>query len=457
MHKKILALLLAVSTMITSISVPVMAEEIVEAEENIGRSESSARQNYYKLVEYIKNNTDMDSNYYYADDMGYEEYEITYDFNLGRLLDPEEYIDGEHNAVRFQYHHMTTDSKKCDDKLFVFYYKRGIYEDNMLRVCISLDAEASEPTVWDNTVVPKTDNGTNYDEIYVWLEQNVPALAGIEYGYTGVSLGEVRMEHHDPFGKNFALQRNTDFKRITVVAKGEEPNYSDGMYDYSKVDFSSTNLKNKAKNMYLSAYDDISSLLKEIYGEEDAEICDLIKHGNPRIPAPIVIYNINYELNGGECLTDLLTRYPSNKKKYTLPTSKKVKKTGYVFKGWTDAADRKYKYLRKSTAFDGLTLFANWSPNKYTITYKMTRPARGVTAPRIPKVYSDYDTDTYLAADITAEDKNGVQYVVTGWKTKKRATDASYMVGEYVTGTFGTKNKQKITLYPVWETVTAEE
>ena len=79
------------------------------------------------------------------------------------------------------------------------------------------------------------------------------------------------------------------------------------------------------------------------------------------------VYNISYELNGGELLQDNpLTVVSGDYVKLNEPT-----KLGHDFVGWCDSADgdgKFYQYL--SSVEDDLKLFAIFTPKQYTIRYE---------------------------------------------------------------------------------------
>ena len=97
--------------------------------------------------------------------------------------------------------------------------------------------------------------------------------------------------------------------------------------------------------------------------------------------ASIAAYSISYNANGGSgAPSSHIKLYGSTATlSSTVPT-----KTGYTFSGWNTNADGTGTSYAKGASYTGnanVTLYAQWTPNTYTITYAMNGGTKGTNAP----------------------------------------------------------------------------
>lgn len=136
--------------------------------------------------------------------------------------------------------------------------------------------------------------------------------------------------------------------------------------------------------------------------------------------------------------------------KLTFAKASAMKLKGYTFKGFY-LKDKKVKSLKESKLTDGMIITAKYSENTYSVTYKLTKPAKKVKVKgKIPSVKSIKYTEEITISDgsqITAEG-----YKIIGWTRNKKASEVEFKAGA-TTNSITDKNKGKITLYPIWEKV----
>lgn len=118
-------------------------------------------------------------------------------------------------------------------------------------------------------------------------------------------------------------------------------------------------------------------------------------------------WNITYDFNGGQ-------NGPENgiKKKdvaYTIP-SKTPTKFGYTFAGWDDRAGKAWKPGESYIKNAGVTFYAIWTANTYTITYNLNGGGGGPTSP---------DTKTH-----------GVTYTIPSTKPTKTGNTFQHWVDD---------------------------
>lgn len=148
-------------------------------------------------------------------------------------------------------------------------------------------------------------------------------------------------------------------------------------------------------------------------------------------------YTVSYNANGGKDAPDNQTKW----KDITLPlSSTKPTRTGYTFNSWNTASGgtgTKYNPGGNYTANADATLYAQWTPITYTVTYDANG---GSGAP-------SNQTKTYgvtLTLSSTKPTRTGYNFI--GWGTSKSATTATYSAGGSYT------NNASITLYAIWAT-----
>lgn len=128
-------------------------------------------------------------------------------------------------------------------------------------------------------------------------------------------------------------------------------------------------------------------------------------------------YTVSYNANGG-------SGAPGNQtKKYatalTLSTTKPTR-TGYTFSKWNTKADGTGTSYASGASYTGnaaLTLYAIWTPNTYTVTFK----ANGGTGADTTQTKT-YGSDITLDPNTFTRDK----YSFTGWNTKADGTGTAY-------------------------------
>jgi len=162
-------------------------------------------------------------------------------------------------------------------------------------------------------------------------------------------------------------------------------------------------------------------------------------------------YTINFDYNytgkpASKTSADLKSTYP-----YTISEifGNAPTRTGYTFAGWNTQADGKGTNYTSSITQDVnhgtvLTLYAQWTPNTYTIKY-YDYDDDGITVLRT-------DTCTYdVSKTLLNPTKTGHYFL--GWKLDNNATKVNYTGGQsviYLTST----NGAVINLYAHWEVET---
>ena len=155
-------------------------------------------------------------------------------------------------------------------------------------------------------------------------------------------------------------------------------------------------------------------------------------------------YSITYNLNGGNALSGQRTSYNITSTAYTLPTPTR---TGYTFTGWTGSngstAQKTVTIATGSTGNKSYT--ANWSANKYTVTYNANGGAGTMSV----------DTVTYGSAYKTQKNAyTRTGYTFNGWNTKADGTGTAWALtsaGVYESGKDWTWTyTTNITLYAQW-------
>ena len=168
---------------------------------------------------------------------------------------------------------------------------------------------------------------------------------------------------------------------------------------------------------------------------------DLISNANDTDVVISKNYTITYDANGG-------TEGPENQKKKwnvdTVISSKKPTQKGYVFEGWNTEADGSgddYFPGDDYTENEDLTLYAQWMPIKYTVTYD----GNGSTSGSMLTQTFTYGTSYNLAANGFV--RSG--YHFTEWNTKADGSGTSYANKQSVKNLAST-NGAKVILYAQW-------
>ena len=147
-------------------------------------------------------------------------------------------------------------------------------------------------------------------------------------------------------------------------------------------------------------------------------------------------YTVSYSANGGSGAPSSQTKYYG--KKLTLSSTKPTR-TGYTFLGWSTsstATSATYQPGGSYTANSGVTLYAVWKLNEYTVSYNANE---GSGAPSSQTKY--YGKKLTLSS--TEPTRTGYSFL--GWSTSSKATSATYQPGGSYTTNSG------VTLYAVWE------
>ena len=148
---------------------------------------------------------------------------------------------------------------------------------------------------------------------------------------------------------------------------------------------------------------------------------------------------ILYELNGG-------INNPANPDTYEIGvrlTLKAPTRAGYTFAGWY--YDKYFKQKVGTLYCETATVYAKWTPNKYSIVFN----GNGSTSGSMSKISNvSYNAPKTLTANTYK--KKG--YTFTGWNTKKDGTGDSYTNKAKVQG-LSTKSKGTATLYAQWKII----
>ena len=159
--------------------------------------------------------------------------------------------------------------------------------------------------------------------------------------------------------------------------------------------------------------------------------------------ANLITYTITYNLNGG-------THGSNHPSSFNVTTDSFIisdpTKTGYVFDGWsgTGLGSAKVKSLTIGKgSINDRTYTANWSPAKYTITYKDQGGGNftGTHESGYPTTHT-YNTAT------TLKSASRTGYTFGGWFTNSACT------GNPVTSLGATAYTSNITLYAKWNVIT---
>lgn len=166
----------------------------------------------------------------------------------------------------------------------------------------------------------------------------------------------------------------------------------------------------------------------------DRVVDDIVASLTVTIPK-LTSYTVSYNANGGSGAPSSQTKYYG--KSLTLSKTKPTR-TGYSFQGWATSSSGSVKYDPGDsyTANSGVTLYAVWKVNTYSVTFNANG---GVGAPA--KQTKTYGVALTLSNTIPTKDR----YTFLGWATASNAATASYSPGgQYTTNA-------SITLYAVWK------
>lgn len=152
-------------------------------------------------------------------------------------------------------------------------------------------------------------------------------------------------------------------------------------------------------------------------------------------------YKITYKLNSGK-------NSSKNPATYTITTStiklKNPTRTGYTFGGWYTSSKYKTKITEiKKGSTGNKTVYAKWTPNKYTIAFK----GNGSTSGKMSSMTSRKYGTSYKLTSNTFKKKG---YTFVGWNTKANGKGKSYKNKASVKN-LTSKNGGKVTLYAQWK------
>lgn len=159
-------------------------------------------------------------------------------------------------------------------------------------------------------------------------------------------------------------------------------------------------------------------------------------------------YTVTYDANSSTSGS-----VPSNQTKtyavsLTLQTNTgTLARTGYTFGGWNTLANGSgdlYSSGGSYTANAGVTLYAKWTINTYTLTYD-DNTSNGGTVPTDGSSPYDYNSTVTVKANTGSLVKTG--YTFAGWNTAASGSGTSYAATGSVTFTLGAAN---VVLYAQW-------
>lgn len=140
-------------------------------------------------------------------------------------------------------------------------------------------------------------------------------------------------------------------------------------------------------------------------------------------------YTIKFDANGGSGTMDSLSCTCNTDVTLTANT---FTRTGYTWEGWNTAQDGSgdsyadEASVENLTATDGetITLYAQWTPITYTITYDMN--GHGTAKSSLPTTYTIEDTVTIgMPTDSGSVTDSGTTYYFTGWTGTDISSDSS--------------------------------
>lgn len=148
-------------------------------------------------------------------------------------------------------------------------------------------------------------------------------------------------------------------------------------------------------------------------------------------------YIVSYDKNGGSTTPSSVTKYYGR----DVTVASAISRNGYSFKNWNtkkDGTGTPYSAGTKYSANADAVLYAQWTPNTYTVTYDPNGGNLGNVSKTQTKTH-----DVNLTLD--ADKPTRTNYNFLGWSTSKTATTAQYDPGDNYT------TNASITLYAVWQ------
>jgi len=157
------------------------------------------------------------------------------------------------------------------------------------------------------------------------------------------------------------------------------------------------------------------------------------------------IYSVTYDGNtsdGGTVPSDSLSPYVSGDVVTVLGNSGTLTKTGHTFNNWNTAVNGSGTARAPSATFtisSAVTLYAQWTPNTYTVTYDGNNKTTGTVPSNQTKTYG---VNLTLATNSGTLARTG--YAFAGWNTQADGLGTTYAVGATYSLNAG------ITLYAKW-------
>ena len=154
-------------------------------------------------------------------------------------------------------------------------------------------------------------------------------------------------------------------------------------------------------------------------------------------------YAVTFDSQGGSAVSDVKATYGSVFSKPTDPS-----RLGYAFAGWfkDSACTSTWDFSKDVMPLNGVTLYAKWMPNTFTVVYD----GNGNTSGSTGQTQFTYDVSSILAQSGFV--KTGYSFV--GWNTLSNGTGQSYAAGSSqknlaTTGTFKLYAQWKANTYKV--------
>lgn len=151
----------------------------------------------------------------------------------------------------------------------------------------------------------------------------------------------------------------------------------------------------------------------------------------------LATFTVSYDKNGGSTTPSSVTKYYGK----DITVASAISRNGYSFKNWNtkkDGSGTNYGAGSKYSANANATLYAQWTPDKYTVTYNPNGGNLGNVSATQTKTH-----DVNLTLDTDKPTRTNYNFL--GWSTSKSATTAQYDPGDlYITNS-------SITLYAVWQ------
>jgi uncharacterized repeat protein (TIGR02543 family) len=152
-----------------------------------------------------------------------------------------------------------------------------------------------------------------------------------------------------------------------------------------------------------------------------------------------ISHTVSFNNNGGTG-----TMSPQSACANTALSSNTFTRVGYTFSGWNTLANGTGTSYANNAIYDfsaNITLFAQWTPNQYTITFSGNGQTSG--DPSVPSVTGDFGSSVILAGNGTLE-KTG--YTFAGWALNAAGTGTIYPANSSYTIT----TASNLTLFAKW-------